>query len=296
MGGSSGNSEVTEVRYAPYLEAAHEEILNSTGGDGLGGHSVFEAIHASIGQSPYSTYSSVDVDEGFFGYVEGTSTTYEISNFPSLFDMYGKFMAGLDVCDLWGTMYENVVQGGEITDAVTAHSEIVQDELDTTIVPRFLAGMRDINAVQSSAFVTGKALIANAHLKNINEFQAKIRLNAIQTSAIMWAKHLDWNREVMAVYSGMFGQYYSTSKEMVGTNLEYAIKDELWDLSVLDHGRAAIGAMAGAAAAKIEPEPSQARKALGGAMSGAAMGGAMTGGSPLGAVIGGLLGAAASFI
>lgn len=300
MSGGGGSSDASgELRYAPYLESAHSAFLNAKGSDYIG-ESVFGAIHDTLthnligGENPYGEYAAIDIDDGFFGTFEGS--TYNIGDFPSLFDMFGKFVAGLDVCDLWGRMYEDVVHGAEISDAVAAHSAQLQDDIDTTVMPKFLAGMRDINAVQSSAFVIGKSLIQSAHVRAVSEFQGKIRLSAIQLSSVLWSKHLDWNNQVVQLYGEFFKLYHAAKLDTDKVAMEFDVKDKLWDLGVLDHGRAALGAMAGAPATKdpAGESGSEGSKALGGAMAGASAG-AMVGG-PWGAVIGGVLGAAATFI
>ncbi len=296
MSSSGGGDTDNTIRYAPYLESAHGTILNS-GGASSPGTSVFQAIRNALttnligGENPYGEHSVLDINEGFFGTYDGS--VYCIGDFPSLFDMFGKFMAGLDVCDLWGRMYEDVVQGAEVSAAVAAHSAMLQDDIDTTVMPKFLAGMRDINATQSSAFIVGKSLIQSAHVKAVNEFQSKIRLSAIQLSSVLWSRHLDWNHQVSNLYGEFFKLYHATKLDTDKVNMEFDVKDKLWDLGVLDHGRSMLGAMAGAPATTGPTEDGGGGSALGGALSGAAAGGAV--GGVFGAVVGGVLGAAASF-
>lgn len=281
--GSSGSS--SEVRFAPYLEAAHQQALSE-----------FWTVFAyTKGASPYGDYEQLDIDEGFFGMTTADpSVTYEIKNYPSLWDMFGKFMAGLDVHDLWADVYDDVIRGPELENAVQAQSVQLQDEIDTNVVPKFVAGMRDINAVNSSAFIIGKAIIQDAHVREINTFSSKIRLTALQLSAEMWNHHLTWSRGVIASYTEIFKLYYATRLDVDRANLEYPAKDAMWDINLFDNARGILGALSGSPASTGSGnEPSQLQKSLGGAMSGAAAG-AMVGGAP-GAIVGGVLGLAASF-
>jgi hypothetical protein len=79
-GGGGGDTETT-VRYAGYIEDKHKDFLN-----------VVAAQRANIiDDSPYAGFVDIDIDPAFFG------TGYLISSFPSLYDMFGKFMAGLDI-------------------------------------------------------------------------------------------------------------------------------------------------------------------------------------------------------
>lgn len=264
---SGGGTQI--VRYAPYLEAVHEKFL----GSGSPTLDFVQVFNLTLGQSPYAGYEDVDIDEGFFGIsVTDPDVTYEIRNFPSLWDMFGKFMAGLDLHDLWGQIYEDVVQGSEINNAVSAHSAMLQDEIDTNVLPRFLAGMRDINSVQATTFVVGKAIIQDAHVKAVNDFGTKLRIQAMNIAQDQWAKHLDWNKNVIVVFSEMMKLYYSARMDIDRNQLEYATKDAMWDINLFENARNILGAMAGGAASVTGNEPSTAQKVLGGAMSGGAAG------------------------
>ncbi len=286
MGSSGGSSGDNTVRYAKYLESAHSALLNHSGSDSPD-LSVIDVFNAALNNSPYEDYVPLYVDDAFFG------NDYEIKNFPSLWDMYGKFMGGFDVCDLYGEIYENIVHGPEINAAVSAQAALLDDDIEANVLPRFLGGMRDINSVMSSSFIIGKAIVEDARVKSINKFQSDIRLKAVDAAIKVWDKHLDWNKNVVTVYADLFKLYYATKMDVDKTNLEYATKDELWNLHLFDDVRAMLGAMTGSPAAVGKNEPSQTSKAIAGLASGTATG-AMIGGMP-GAIIGGTLGLAMSF-
>lgn len=290
-GGSGGGSY--EIRYAPFLETELNAIISHTGAD-TPDKSLWDLYNALLGKSPYDDYEQLDIDEGFFGMtIENDEVTYEIKNFPSLWDMFGKFMAGLDLHDLWSDVYQDVVNGPEIENAVVAQSDLMQDEIDARVYPAFVAGMRDINAVQSTAFIIGKAVIQDAHVKAINKFSSDMRVAGLNASVAMWSKHLDWDQAVIGTYSELFKIYYATKMDMDRANVEYVAKDLMWDYNLLDEIRGIIGALNGAAASPIKNEPSQMSKAIGGGLAGAAAGYQMTG-SPFGALTGGVLGVASS--
>lgn len=298
---STGGDTQSTVRYAPYLEAFHSQILNHGGSD-TPDSSFADIFNLTLNASPYVDYEQLDIDEGFFGMtVADPTVTYEIKNFPSLWDMFGKFMGGLDVHDLWGQIYEDVIQGPEIENAVTAQSELLQDEIDTNVMPRFLAGMRDINSVQSTAFVVGKSIIQSAHVKSINKFSSQIRLQALSISNEQWSRHLSWDESVIRTFADIFKLYYATRLDMDRANLEYLAKDAMWNINLFENARSILGAMTGSAAtSQSGNEPSTAQKAIGGALSGAAAGamvGPMLGASALtGGIVGGLLGLGSAFL
>jgi hypothetical protein len=283
------------VRYAPYLENLHWQVLNNFNEYGAD-YTLMQAFNAALNSSPYTNVAAVDVDEGFFGLrVDDPTTTYEIKNFPSLWDMFGKFMAGQDIHDLWADIYEDVLHGPELADSVTAQSALLQDEINTNVLPKFLAGMRDINSVQSTTFVVGKAIIADSHVKAINKFSTDIRLRALDHSVSMFIKHLDWNSTVISTYAEMYKLYYSASMDITRDNLEFQVKDAMWKLNLFDPVRTMLGALSGSAASVNKAEPSPLQKALGGALSGAAAGNAIAPGGT-GALMGGIVGAALGFL
>jgi len=115
-GGSSGSSTTT-IRYAPYVESYHQAFLAK----------ISEEALAVVDDSPFTGYTDIDVDTAFFG------TGYLISSFPSLYDMYGKFMAGLDIEVLWAQNYEDTVNAAEVDNTVTAEADLIDDDIEQNV-------------------------------------------------------------------------------------------------------------------------------------------------------------------
>jgi hypothetical protein len=290
-----GGGEVT-VRYAPYLEKTHRIL---TGVDIVAGpiNTMLQALNAAFYKSPYKTgYKELTPERGFFGVIEGDpGRTYLLEDFPSLWDMFGKFMGGLDLHLLWADVYEDTVHGPEIANSIDAHSALLRDEIDIKVLPAFLAGMRDINAIQSTSFIIGKAIIYDTHTKVVSEYGANLRIAALDLSYKIWFKHLDWSAGVVGTYSELFKLYFATKMENDARQLEYKVKDALWDLGLFEYARAFTGALNGAAATTGRNEPSQLVKSLSGVISGAATG-TMAGGFPYGTAVGAGAGLAGSFM
>jgi hypothetical protein len=283
-GGGGGGSTETIVRYPDYMEEAHEDYIET----------IQELIEAATGQSPYADYDPVLIDEGFFGIIPGDyPNTWGALNFPSLWDMYGKFVGDNDVHVLWAQHYEDVIHGPEIANAISAHADNLEAEAQRSVYPRFNAGMRDINAVQSTAFIVGRSIIESEIIRQVNDFGSRIRMNAVQLSAELWKGHIQWSQNAISLYLDMFVKYYATRMDIDRAELEYADKDVQYDMNLWDHMRAALGAMSGAASAS-GGKPSQAQSALAGAMGGASMGFAI--GGPWGAAAGAVIGAGISFL
>lgn len=285
MGGSSSKGGKTEIRYASYIENRHYTFLANV------------ASHraTAIDNDPFLNYTDIEVDAGFFG------TGYTIANFPSLYDMYGKFMAGLDVDILFDQVLEDTLNSGVVSDLVSAEADLMDDDIASNVVPRLQTGMRDINAVMGSSYVIGKAIVEDARVKALAKYGAELKYRLLPVVESRWQSHLQWNQNVIGIYAEIMKFYFSAKIDVDDINYSMAAKSTLWPFTVLDFERAALGALQGAVNQKTDVAgTSTAKRAIGGALSGAAMGaqvGAQIGqgyggyGAAVGAVVGGIAGA-----
>ena len=278
-GGGSGDVKTT-VRYAGYIEDKHKVFLDE----------IVVRRTAAIDNSPYSGVATIASDDGFFG------VGYTLASFPSLYDMYGKFMAGLDVEDLYTQIYGDLMEGPVTHNLVSAEAAFLSDELESDTIPRYEVGMRDINAVMSSTFIIGKALLEETRLKAVAKYSAGLQYALLPIAAQRWQAHLEWNKGVVALYSEIMKLYFSAKMDVDSHNAEMLAKNRLWPFTVLDYERVAIAAMQGATKTTTDSAGSSgASRAISGALGGAAMG-AMAGakigavGGPMGAAIGGAVG------
>ena len=261
MGSGGGSSQPadtsTTIRYAPYIEVRHQDFLNT----------VYAQRLATIDDSPFESYIDVEVDDAFFG------AGYTIASFPSLYDMFGKFMAGMDIEALWTQIYNDTVDSPVVSNLVTAEGALVDDEIVINSLPRLQTGMRDINAVMSSSFVVGKSLIEDTRTKMIAKFSADLKYRLIPVAQERWQAHLNWNKLVVGTYSEIMKLYFSAKTDVDEVNYSMAAKHRLWPFTVLDFERAALGALQGATNSKTDVAgASTMSRVLSGALSGAAMG------------------------
>ena len=278
-GSSSAGGEST-IRYAEYIEVKHQEFLDKT----------VELRDVALGNNPFSGFSTVPVDVAFFG------AGYTIASFPSLYDMYGKFMAGLNIEAVWTELFEDTVNGPQVGNLVQTESAILQDELDSQVLPKFLAGMRDINAVVSSSFVIGKALLMETKEKQIAKYSAELRYRLIPIAEDRYKAHLAWNNSVIDTYMNIMKHFFTIKQALTSFNQDIESKEALWDLDVLDYERANLGALQGAIKTSTKNSRDSGSGILGGALSGMAAGGMMSGGNPMGMLAGGLLGGLSSLL
>jgi len=270
MGGGGGTNPNTTTRiyYASYIETRHKNFLDT----------VYSSRVAVINDSPFENYTDIEVDDAFFG------AGYTIASFPSLYDMYGKFMAGLDVEALWSQIFEGTVNSSVVSDLIVAEGDLLDDEIEDISVPKLQVGMRDVNSVMSSSFVVGKSLIEDSRTKLIAKFSADLKYRLIPVAQARWETHLNWNKLVIGTYAEIMKLYFSAKTDVDEINYSMAAKHRLWPFTVLDFERAALGALQGAISEKSDVAgASRTAKVLSGAMSGAAMG-AMVGGSVSGTV------------
>ena len=282
-GGHANTTNVQTVRYAAYIETHHRTFLNR----------IEEEVASHYHDSPYEDFANISIDEGFFG------TGYMLSSFPPLYDMFGKFMAGLDIDVLSTQIFADTVNSPEVDNMVGAESVLLKDHIDKDVLAKFQTGMRDINSVLSSSYIIGKSLIADSQVKAIEKFSSEARYRLLPMAQEKWKMHLDWNKNVIRTYSEMMKLYVSAKMDTDEHNIGLRAKDQLWPFTILEYQRAALGALQGASnvggGGGEAAGPSQAAKTIGGALSGAAAGYQM-GGGWYGAAAGAVVGAAASYL
>ena len=274
-GATSGDEMETTTRFADYIEDHHKVFLDI----------MAEKAHAIMDLSPFSDFTNVEVEVGFFG------SGYVLSSFPSLYDMYGKFMAGLDVEYLFNQAFEGTTDGAIVHGLISEQASELSYDLENDIIPRYEVGMRDINAVMSGTFVIGKAMLETKRMKELSKFSAELRYKMIPVAVERWKTHLDWNKQVTATYMDILKLYIDSALAVDSHNYEMHAKDSLWPFTVLDYERVALGCLTGATKSTQDvagASSTKAGRAIGGAMVGAAAG--MQVGGPIGAGIGGILG------
>jgi hypothetical protein len=202
----------------------------------------------------------------------------------------------------------------DLTTATERTQELMDayaDQLDTDIaakvLPVFQRGMQDINAVMSSAFVIGEALILAERDRNVAKFNAELMFRAYQIRAEMIPRVAELQLKYFATYSEylrnvahMFIEFYRikivAKKEENEAQLHIDESEAKYDLELYQYGSNVLAGIAGGSHL-VPGKQNKFASAIGGALSGAAAG-AMMGsvipgvGTLLGAGIGGLLGGA----
>jgi hypothetical protein len=297
MGGGGGDTQTT-IRYAPYLEYMHQEALNlvNWASDDLTRNWLFDNRGSTTLDDPYKSYIDLDIDDSFFG------TGLLMTSYTSLYEMFGTHMSGLNVETLYSDIFDDVINGSEVADLISQEAVSLSDDLDNEVIPRFEAGMRDINAVMSTSFVVGKAMLETARTKALAKFAAEVRTRMIPLVAERWKTQLEWHKQIVDTLANFMKFYFMARNEIDAYNREAYLKHLLWPFTVYRYRMEVLGVLQNAINQKNSAEGnSSARSALGGALSGAAagaeIGSAVPGiGTGIGAAVGGLIGLASGLV
>ncbi len=297
--GGGGGGQSGKVEYAAYLQTAHGDWLDNSGVDSMTS-SIVDLMETAHGSSPFSGETAFDPDSDITGYIADV-------------DAFETFVLALDEDTDWVTysaavrseIDTNIINTTSINSEISAYNALVDDEITDVALPRFQAGMRDINAVVSSAFVVGQSNIEAKAQKDKDKFAADLKVKTyVQRNEMIMAGTKDVIQLLM-----MKLEHYkaATHLSIEGRRLKFVMKNEehklqleidehdtVWDMEVYQYGSNVLAAIAGAASTVRKPGQSVGQSALGGALSGAAMG-ASIGGAP-GAIAGGILGLGASLL
>ena len=150
-GGGGGGSG--QVDYPDYMKTIHNDWLDNTGVDSITS-SVTDIMNAALGNSPFTGVDAYDPSTPLsdaWDAVCAFNTVVDALDHDS--DWQSVIVNVADIID------NNIITDTYITTDVAAYADVLDDQIESEILPRFRAGMRDINAVMSSAFVIGQAVI-----------------------------------------------------------------------------------------------------------------------------------------
>lgn len=280
-GGSSG-----KVSYPAYMETKHSAWLDDLDTLITGTTSPFTG---AITWDPDLTLAAMADSVGAF------STA--VSNISSIDDWQAAIATAK-------TKWDSILSDTELNDDVKAFGDLLEDDLNEHTVAQFETGMRDVNAIMTSAFVMGKARLWSGKTKEVAKYSTALRLQAAQTKAQLidgGAKTiLDGDKTKLTMEESLarlsienYRMKIVAKTEECQRQFELDEKDARWPLDLYQYGVDMLGGIGGGTVGAGRKQ-STAQSALGGALSGAATGMAMSGGNPLGGIIGGVLGLGAS--
>jgi len=303
MGGSSGGGGSSgAVTHSAYLEAVHADWLNATGTDTIE-KSITEVMDSALGSSPWTGLVAYDPDADI--------ATYEAS-----LAAFAVILAGLSDTGDWAALYaqadttlSGVGEAALLADAA-AYEAILDDFIATSTLPKFRRGMQNINAVMSSSFVIGEAVIEAFKDRDVAKYLSTARLSvnekrltAVDQMMQLMARRIGWEESYAKMVIESMRIKIVAKKEETDQNAHIDESDAKWDLEVFQYGSNVLAAVSGGTASTAKA-PSKLQSAIGGALTGAAAG-AMIGMAmgpaaplsvPMMALAGGILGGGSSFL
>jgi len=271
-GGSSG-----KVDFPEYMKSVHGDWLSRGGAIGLlAGESITELIQAGIQNSPYSGEVAYDPDADIAAFLSA------LAEFDTEVD---------NIVTTWVTTLATARNESStvIIDATTAHAALLDDRLTTEVLPRFQAGMRDVNAVISSTFVTGQALLEAFNTREVADFSAKLRLQKESDGLELVKLKVGFRESVAKATIEARRIAVVMKKEELEEQLSMDEKEYKWPTELYQYGSNVMSSISGSAVSV--PEKSGKSSVLGGALVGGAMGGYMAAGTVVSGPIGFALGA-----
>jgi hypothetical protein len=233
MGSDSGSSksssppwQTKEVRFAPYVEARHSSLLDAA----------YSARISALNNSPYADYTDVDYNTAIVG------IGYTMTDFSSLYDLYGSFMSGFDIEVLWGKSFDKVMNLSTIDGKIDSDITMIDETIKVSSIPELKLFARDVNTVCSSSFVISKALIESSRIKELAKFSADDKYNMLQEVIDEKNAELSWQKSVTDNYAALFKTFYLAASQCTDVNYKMTTNDVLWNLNMLDFERAALGA------------------------------------------------------
>lgn len=288
------------VDFPAYMQTVHHYWLDGTAGPGSGG--LVLAINNALANNPFT---------GLTGYDPSTDITNmagAIANFQAIvtamnahtdYDTFSTAAAAQIDATYAPATYINT--------KAAAHASALDTEINTKIYPRFEAGMRDIGAVMTSAFIIGKAIIEMDRNDKVDkfiadlEFQADAKradliqgataemirmfLQSIEFSRVITALTIDQKRLAIAAQ-----QDYKTETKAIAGDLGR------WPLEAYKYGANMLAGISGGTTGSVPVDGNKTARIIGsglsGAVAGAMIGSSINGdsGAGWGTLIGGIAG------
>jgi len=296
MGSSGGGGGSGEISWPEYLENMHSRFLNALADVEIPGAIALNPYTLAEAHDPAADLAIAwDAVCEFDAFVDGLA--YE--------DNYESAMVKAT------TEVDKVFSDAYINADINAFADIIDNDLNTRVLPQFKAGLRDVNAIMSSAFVMGEADIYAARTREVTKYGTDLRLKSnLQRNEMIGAGVERMLNDLMSAASlegdvarlSVEAKRISTValKEQVDGDLKIGDAGGRWNLNMYVYGQNMLSGISGGSSSTGN-EPSTAASALGGALGGAAVGAqigsAVPGvGTAVGAVVGGLIGLGAALL
>ena len=228
------------------------------------------------------------------------------------------------------TIDDEFLDTDRIDTAVNEYSEQLQADIENQTLPMFEAGMRDINAVMSSAFLIGEALIFAEKNRNVAKFRADLMLaqwsdrnkalinvatfltesdmkmfgadlSFAEMTGKFWIQGVEYKRLIADKIIDVLRMKIVAKKEENDETLRRYVERIKWPLAMSQYAASMLGSAGGGHAVSDATGGGGGNSVssdLGGVMAGASIGAMFNSeiGGAWGSVIGGAMGGAAALL
>lgn len=292
--GSSGGSSSGKTDYPDYMKTRHEQWLLALGNQLPDG--------TSPDASPFLGVTSYNPDT----FISAMDT--EIGKLVTYADSVGLNATSID--NLWESLTDIIATklDAKLTTGaafITSAAGSMSAAIISGIAPlraAFRAGMREINAVNTSIFTLGDAIIdskvtaeitkvgGEALIRSVADRNRGITDGGLQllASVIGFGQH---RRDIAALSVDLNKIKIIAKKEQLDKQVEYDVEEAKWEYYQWEAAGNLLGSISGGrGGGAVGSKPNPWTSALGGAMSGAAVGTAISPGigTAIGAVVGGI--------
>jgi hypothetical protein len=290
------------VDYPTYMQTVHSHWLDGTGSIGAGG--VELAITQALAANPFT---------GLVGY----NPTTDVAAMATAIAAFQTIVTAMEANSDYATY--NTASAAQvdtvynpstyISAKIAAHASTLDTELNTKVYPKYEAGMRDANAVMTSAFAIGRAIIEMDRNDKVDKFASDLELQAVSKRADLiqaatsemiriYLQKAEYGRVIMAVQLDKLRIGIAAQQDYLTEGKAIAGDAGRWPLEVYKYGANMLAGISGGTTGSVPVDGNKTARIIGSGLSGAAagamIGGAITGsdsGSGYGALIGGIAGA-----
>ena len=229
MGGSSSSSKKSiTIRYAEYIEVKYNKFLEDA----------WEYVQDTQDTPP--TYDGLGeyILDSFIG------AGLFLSSYPAMYDMYGKFMAGLDIEDIWARTFRDRMTASEIGELADATIDLDTD-INTKVMDKFLLDARNLGVVGSSSFAIEKVKIEKSFFYKTSAYRKEVQFARIDDSTI-FDNILNWQNKVQTNYARCMKLFLHCMSLSDASTYDHEARKTLWPLSVSNDYGHYLGLYAGA--------------------------------------------------
>jgi hypothetical protein len=288
-----------KVDFPEHMKDVHQDWLNDYDGDNdTISSNMVEVMNAALGADPFSAMTAYDPASQL------TAMDAAVTAFNTLVDALDYEQDWEDAVDAAVAKADGAVfDDTYINNDISAFGDNLDDQIENIVLPRFQGGMRDVNAVMSSAFVIGESIIEGMRTKDTAKYGTELRIKTSfqrndfvlkGTEAMLRDNvgRIELEKSVMHYTIESNRLRAVTGKEKLDTENNVDVSDAKWELELFQYGANLLAAIGGGTVIPSggggNSGPSKTQSAIGGALSGAAAGGMVGGG--WGALVGGALG------